>query len=157
MPKLANTKARSVSKQEATGAQKLLPPGEYVGKLIEVKVSTKPDKNGNHYWIWFFEIVSEDEYNGSKLRTNTGLAENQEWALKRMFDAFGVKPNVDTETLHGQEITLVVDQSEITGGPRKGKVRNEIIDEMAKSAGDGEGDGEWDDEDGDGDGDSDDF
>jgi hypothetical protein len=150
MPKLDRATAVAVNKAD-TGGQELLPAGEYVATLRECKVSPKKDRNQNSYWIWSFEITEEGSAKGTKLSTNTGLADNQHWWMKIVFDAFEAKPNVDTDTLVGKEVTLVVDQSEITGGPRKGKLRNEITSLMPKGAQAAEGDDDEFDEDKDGD------
>lgn len=149
MPKLDRATAVAVNKADTAG-QSLIPEGEYLAKLTGCKVAPKKDKNGNPYWIWTFEVTEDGEYKGSKLSVNTGLAENQHWFMKIMFDAFEAKPNVDTDTLVGREVTIVVDQAEIQGGARKGQLRNNIVSAMppGQSAnGEAENDGLDDDED----------
>lgn len=130
MPTLDKATAIAVNKAESGGGA-LIPEGEYLAKLTKCVVAAKKDKNGNPYWVWSFEVTEDGEYKGSKLSVNTGLAENQHWFMKMMFDAFGAKPNVNTDTLVGKEITIVVDQAEITGGARKGQLRNNIVSMMA--------------------------
>ncbi len=129
MPKLDNATARVVNKAEGTGFT-LVDEDQYKVKLEKVIVSPKEDKNGNTYWVWSFSIVSGqttgDKFKGKSLRTNTGLTEGQAWYIKMIFDAFGVKPNVDTDTLLGKEVYAIVGQGEITAGARKGQMRNEM-------------------------------
>jgi hypothetical protein len=141
MPKLDRATAIMVNKADTSG-RALLPEGEYLAKLVKCTVSSKNDRNGNKYWVWEFEVVEEGDFKGSKLSVNTGLAENQHWFMKLVFEAFGAKPNVDTDTLLGHEVTLVVDQHEISGGARKGKLANGIVSLMppGQSAADGEDD-----------------
>lgn len=124
MPKLDTKTARRVNKAE-TGGGPQIPPGQYLATLREVKVSPKKDKNGNEYWIWTFEL-DEGSFKGSKIRTNTGLSENQDFWMKTVFEAFGAKLNVDTDTLYGKQVLLTIDQSEIQAGSRKGQIRSEI-------------------------------
>ena len=154
MPKLTNAQAKRVHAADTSG-RALIPAGEYLATLKECVVSAKKDKNGNSYWIWTFEL-DDGEFKGTKMRTNTGLAENQDFWMKTVFDAFEAKPNVDTDTLIGKQVTLVIDQAEIGGGPRKGQLRNDVTSLFPV----GQGDGAEDDpfaEDGDGDEDEPDF
>jgi len=146
MPKLDNATARVVNKAEGTGFT-LVDEDQYKVKLEKVTVSPKPDKNGNTYWIWGWSIVSGqttgDKFKGKSLRTNTGLTESQAWYIKMIFDAFGVKPNVDTDTLLGKEVYSIVGQGEITAGARKGQMRNEMQTFMSL---DSATDDNWDDD-----------
>jgi hypothetical protein len=146
MPKLDNTTAKKVNQAEGSGFT-LVDEDQYRIKLDKVIVSPKPDVNGNTYWIWTFSIVSGqttgDKFKGKSLRTNTGFTENQAWYPKMIFDAFGVKPNVDTDTLLGQEVLAIVGQAEVQKGARKGQMRNEIQTFMSL---DSETDDDWDDD-----------
>jgi hypothetical protein len=132
--------AKRVAKADRGGAA-LIDPGEYLGTLKKVVVSAKKDKNGNTYWIWSFEL-DEDVVKGTRLSTNTHFATDgsQDWWIATVFDAFEAKMNTDTDTLVGKKVTLVVDQSEITGGPRKGQIRNEITGLMPPKSGSEDGD-----------------
>ena len=148
MPKLDNATAKKVNQAEGSGTT-LLDEDQYKVKLEKVIVSPKPDKNGNSYWVWTFSVVSGqttgDKFKGKQLRTNTGLSDNQFWYMKMIFDAFGAKPNVDTDTLLGQEVLSIVTQGEIQAGPRKGQTRNEMSSFEAVGSGDGDDDN-WDDD-----------
>lgn len=129
MPKLDTATAKRVHNAES-GTTALVDEDQYRLKLEKVAVSPKQDKNGNTYWIWTFAIVNGqttgDKFKGKGLRTNTGFTEDQAWYPHMIFEAYGVKPNVDTDTLLGKEVLAIVSQGEITGGPRKGQVRNNI-------------------------------
>jgi hypothetical protein len=153
MPKLDRATAIAVNKADSGGGA-LIPPGEYLSKMTKCSVSPKKDRNGGTYWIWEFE-VQEGEHKGTKLKTNTGLADNQHWWMKIVFDAFEAKPNVDTETLIGRDVTLVVEHSEIQGGARKGQIRAEITSLMPPGGAGGDDDDDF--TEGDGDGDDPDF
>ena len=134
MPKLDNATARVVNKAEGQ-AFVLVDEDQYRLKLTGVKISPKQDVNGNTYWIWSFDVVSGqttgDQFKGKHLRTNTGFTEDQAWYPKMIFDAYGVKPNVDTDTLLGKELYAIVGQSEVQKGPRKGQLRNDITSFMS--------------------------
>lgn len=145
MPKLDNATAKAVHNAEGGGST-LLDEDQYRLRLEKVIVSPKPDKNGQTYWVWTFSVVSGqttgDKFKGKSLRTNTGFTENQRWFAKMLFEAFGVKPNVDTDTILGKEILAIVGQSEITGGARKGQMRSEIQTAMSVDSATDDG---WDD------------
>src|SRR5215831_11445442 len=104
MPKLDTTTARAVNSAESN-ASALLEEDEYVLKLDKCEVAPRPDKNGDSAWIWTFTVqsgqVTGDKFKGKSLRQRTGLADNQLWYLKMFFEAFEVKPNVNTDTLLG--------------------------------------------------------
>ena len=146
MPKLDNATARTVNKAEGS-AFVLVDEDQYRVKLTKVIVSPKPDTNGNTYWIWSFDIVSGqttgDKFKGKPLRTNTGFTENQAWYPKMIFEAFGVKPNVDTDELLGKEVLAIVGQAEVQKGARKGQLRNEMQTFMSL---DSATDDNWDDD-----------
>ena len=129
MPKLDTATAKAVAKAEGSGSA-LLDEDEYVLKLDKVVVSPKPDKNGNGYWIWTFSVQSGqltgDKFKGKTLRANTGFGENQAWFLKMFFEAFEVKPNVDTDTILGKEVKGIVGQREIQQGARKGQMASDL-------------------------------
>jgi hypothetical protein len=155
VPKMPTATARRVAKADRGGAA-LIDPGEYLGTLKAVKISPKKDRNGNTYWIWSFEL-DDDGVKGTRLSTNTHFTDdgNQDWWIATVFDAFEAKMNADTDTLVGKQVTLVVDQSEITGGPRKGQIRNEITGLMPPKSGGDDGDEDFEDDDEDGDGEPD--
>jgi hypothetical protein len=129
MPRLDTATARVVNKAEGSSFT-LLDEDLYLLKLTKCVVSTKPDRNGNTYWIWSWEVsrgqTSEDKFKGKSVRCNTGFTEDQAWFPKSIFDAFGVKPNVDTDTLLGKEVVAIASQREIGAGPRKGQLTNDL-------------------------------
>lgn len=137
MPKLDNTTARVVNKAEGS-AFTLLDEDMYLLRLTKVVVSSKPDRNGNTYWIWSWEAekgqTSGDKFKGKSVRCNTGFTEDQAWFPKSIFDAFGVKPNVDTDTLLGKSVCAVATQREIGAGPRKGQLTNDLSNFAPASA-----------------------
>lgn len=148
MPKLDTPTARAVNNAEGS-ASTLFEEDEYVLKLDKVEVASRPDKNGDPAWIWTFTAqsgqVTGDKFKGKSLRQRTGLAENQLWYLKMFFDAFEVKPNVNTDTLLGKEVKGIIGQREIQAGPRKGQMASDIQTLLPLSASTGD-DEKWDDD-----------
>lgn len=144
MPKLDTATARVVNKAEGS-AFTLLDEDMYLLRLTKVIISTKPDRNGNAYWVWSWEVskgqTTADKFKGKPARCNTGFTEDQAWFPKSIFDAFGVKPNVDTDTLLGKEACAVATQREIGTGPRKGQLTNDLSSFAPAAAFDGGGDG----------------
>lgn len=128
MPKLDNTVAKKVNSAE--GGAALLDEDEYVLKLDKVVVSPKPDKNGNSYWIWTFSVQSGqltgDKFKGKTQQARTFWSDESMWFGKMFFDAFGVKPNVDTDTLLGSEVKGIIGHREIQAGQRKGQMASDI-------------------------------
>jgi hypothetical protein len=62
MPKLASDQARKAEQAHLEGPKDqgpLIPEGSYLGKLKEVRVSTKPGDSGHHYWFLDFELQDE--------------------------------------------------------------------------------------------------
>lgn len=147
IPKLDNPTARTVAKAEGSGST-LLDEDQYRLKLEKVIVAPKPDKNGDAYWVWTWQVVSGqttgDRFKGKSTRCATWFLEDRAWYPKMIFEAFGVKPNVDTDTLLGKEVLAIVTQSEITSGSRKGQMGNDISTFMSP---DSATDDDWDDED----------
>jgi hypothetical protein len=136
--KLDNKTAKAVHSAEGSTFT-LLPEDEYILKLDKVSVASKPDRNGQSYWVWDFTVVSgqttAEEFKGKPLRTNTGFSENQLWFAKMVFEAFEAKPNVDTDTLLGKEVKAIVGQREIQAGARKGQLSNDIQTLLPVTAG----------------------
>lgn len=147
MPKLDTKTAKEVYAAESTGGFVLLDEDEYILKLDKVIVSPKPDTNNNVYWIWTFSVESGqltgDKFKGKTIRCNTGFAENQQWFAKMVFEAFEVKPNVDTDTLLGKTVKAVVTQREQQAGKNKGKMTHDIATLLPVTAETG-GDDNWD-------------
>lgn len=147
MPKLDNATARRVNKAEGGGSA-VLDEDRYRLKLEKVAVSPKPDKNGDTYWNWTFSVVSGqttgDKFKGKSTRTNTWFTEERAWFPRMIFDAFEVKPNIDTDEILGREVYAIITQSEITSGQRKGQMGNDIttFESVNKPA-----DDDWDDDD----------
>jgi len=146
MPKLDNATAKKVHNAEG-GGRALLDEDQYRLRLEKVIVAPKPDKNGDVYWRWTFAVVSGqtsgDKFKGKAAVTHTWFTEDRAWYPKMIFEAYGVKPNVDTDTLLGKELLAIVTQSEITSGQRKGQMGNDISTFMSLDAAT---DDDWDDD-----------
>lgn len=145
IPKLDTKTARLVNSAEG-GSRVLVDEDQYRLKLSKVIVSPKPDRNGNTYWVWSWDVISGqqsgDKWKGKSVRCNTGFTDDQAFFPKMIFDSFGAKPNVDTDTLIGQELLAIVGQREIASGARKGQITNDITAFMSLDAGGGD-DADW--------------
>jgi hypothetical protein len=130
MPKLDIKTAKRVNAAETGGGFTLLDEDEYVLELAEVKEAAKPNRNGDHGWIWSFKVVTGQstgtKFAGKQCRLNTWFGEDSDWFTKMVFEAFEVKPNVDTDTLVGKQIKGVITQREQTVGRNKGKMTHDV-------------------------------
>jgi len=133
MPKLDKAKAKATGEAESTFGP--LDEGVYLGTLAEVTSGNEGPKG--EYWIWRFEDlinVDTDEKAPGNLWLNTSLSADAAWKMKEVFDAFGVKPDTDTDTLLGEQVQLAVEQRVIEKGPRKGSLGNDIVQVLAVGA-----------------------
>ena len=125
MAKLDAKTAKAVDKTDAAGGGfEPIPEGDYYATLTNVD----PTREGpaGPYWSWEFTLVPESEYPGRKFWTNTSLGESSRPFFKRMFDAFGVPANTDTDDLQGQPVKLHIKEIIIRAGTRAGEPGNEI-------------------------------
>lgn len=138
MPKLGKQKAASVADQE-TSSFEALPEGVYICSLKQVEVR---EGQKAPYWSWEFEVIQPDEHENRKLWVNTSLADNAEWKLKEVFEAFGVPTTTDTDELIGQVAKLIVTQRTIERGARAGEIGNNVDRVLPYSGDDDDWDGE---------------
>lgn len=136
MPKLGKEAAKKVG--ESTSGFDPLPEDTYVCSLVAVEVR---EGGKGPYWSWEFDVAFGDMQN-RKLWVNTSLADNAQWKLKEVFDAFGVGTDTDTDELIGQVAQLSVSQRVIEQGARAGQVGNNV-DRVMPYSGEGEEE-EWD-------------
>jgi hypothetical protein len=125
MPKLPANIGAEADKAASEDGPAPVPAGQYVGKLLEVKVSDKPGPSGSHYWTWEYQVM-DDGYTGKKLRHITSLSEKARFSVGGAFAAFGVPSDTDTDELIGQRVLLVVSQTPIQSGPREGQLSNRV-------------------------------
>ena len=148
MPKLSKAAAKQVANTE-TQSFGAIPGGIYIGRLDEVTTGTGK-QSGKPYWSWAFTVVSDadgdEEYAGRKLWINTSLSEAAHFKLKEVFEAFGYTPDSDTDEMIGEQIKLLVSETVIEQGARKGQPGNNVDRAIALDD-DGEGDGESDEDD----------
>lgn len=146
MPKLNPAKAAEVRKAGEEGSKfTLLPVGLYVVKLMDVE--SKTSSKGDPMWVWTYETVrfldgepKNDKgevinVSGKEIRYYTVIKETTLWDLDRVFAAYGVEPDADTDDLIGDEIVVMVEQEPITKGKSKGKMGNSISDLMSLADG----------------------
>lgn len=145
MPKLDGKKAKRVNDAEG-GDFKPLEPGIYTGTLLSVTV--KPGKVDD-YWSWEFGQIKDAEgvAQPGRLWVNTSLSEASEWKLKEVFEAFGAKPNKDTDELCGERAKLAVSQRTIESGARTGELTNQVDRVLALASDDDASEADEDEED----------
>lgn len=120
MPKLTKTvAANAAAAAETWNDRKLLEPGIYLAKLT--KVEPKEGAAGA-YWAWQYEEVDS----GNFLFDNTSLSEKAIGRLGKVFEAFGVSSDTDTDLILGRVVAVKVVQRTQQAGERKGELRNEI-------------------------------
>lgn len=145
MPKLDKKTAKAVAETE-TQSFDALPADVYIGRLDEVEVR---DGAKGPYWSWAFTVVSdkdgEEKFAGRKLWVNTSLSEKAHFKLKEVFDAFGYETDSDTDELIGESIKMLVEETIIEQGARKGQPGNNVVRCMPLDE-DGESEGGSDDD-----------
>jgi len=133
MPKLNKAQAKTVGDAESSSFEPL-DDGAYHARLRDVKVSDQPGPSGSYYWKTEFEVV-EDPYKNRRLWSNLSLSDAAAFKVKEFFDAFGEDTDTDTDELIGQVVKLIVSQTTIQAGARKGEIGNQI-DRIAPAADD---------------------
>lgn len=104
----------------------VVPPGVYLCKLSEVD-SSKSGPAGP-YWVWTYEAVGvQDEPKGKKFWDNTSLSEKAVGRLGKVFEAFGVPTDTDTDDMIGMLCAVEVKIGTINQGDRAGEQRNEVV------------------------------
>lgn len=126
MPKLDKTTAKAIDKTDpAKSGFDPVPEGDYYASLYSVETREGP---AGPYWSWCFQILSDlhPEYEGRRFWTNTSLGESSRPFFKRMFDAFDVPADTDTEDLLGQPVKLHVKEVIVKAGAKAGEPGNEV-------------------------------
>lgn len=122
MPKLGSDQAEKVEKAESVGG--LIEDGVYEMMLLNVE-----EKPGNEYpyWNWTFQFP-EDAPRYPKWRQweKTSLSPNAAWRLKAAFEAFGVTPDTDTDTLIGRKVLVHIGSETAQAGAKKGELVNVV-------------------------------
>jgi hypothetical protein len=121
MPKLTKqhaTKAKNAAAEWGDGFEPLT-PGRYLGKLVSVE---QRDGKAAPYWEWKFEEPNSKQH----LWENTSLSEKAIGRLGKVFEAFGVSADTDTDELIGQFVCMVVGTRTIPTGERAGQLQNTI-------------------------------
>lgn len=151
MPKLNPNKAAEVKKagegSTISGKYVLLPEGKWRVKLVDVE--SKTSSKGDPMWVWSFrtlEFLEGDhvaknkdgekiDFSERELKYYTVIKDTTLWDLDRVFAAFDVEPDTDTDELVGDEIVVYVDQQINTGGKSKGQMGNNVTDFFTLEAG----------------------
>lgn len=122
IPKLSSNTAAKVEEAEG-GNFEAIPEGIYALVLEDVEVKEGPK---GQYWSWTFKVAEGEEYAGRKFWNNTSLSDDAFWKLKETFEAFGVSPDTDTDTLIGDRVRAMIVQKIAEKGKRAGELQNEI-------------------------------
>ena len=112
--------------QPYSGANPILPEGEYVVEIVDEK--EQPLKTGNGVALVFDYQIKAGQYRGVRIRDWLNLNHASEQAreigqrrLKAISQSVGVERFVDTRELFNRPFVIVVSQSEY-----QGKIRNSI-------------------------------
>lgn len=100
------------------------PLDEGFHKVRLVEVDFTESKKGDPMAVWKFKSV--DPQPDKELREYTVLTDAAIWKVAQIFDAFGVKPDVDTDDLVGKTIIVEVGQEVQSEGKGKGRLRHFI-------------------------------
>src|SRR5688500_12286575 len=96
MPKLTKTHAKKAEGAAGdwndSGDREPLEPGWYLGRLLDV---TQKDGKTAPYWAWKYETVEGERW----LWDNTSLSEKAIGRLGKVFEAFGVPADTDTDEI----------------------------------------------------------
>lgn len=125
MAKLNKKTAAEVEKTDAgSSGFDALPDGEYACRLSNVDDTRSGDKGP--YWTWEFTIPEGQPYAGRRFWSITSLSEAARPMLKRMFDAFNVPADTDTDDLIGRMANVKVKTVIQTKGAATGEPKNEV-------------------------------
>lgn len=120
MPKLTKTVAQNAAAASETwNDRKLLDNGVYLAKLLSVE---SKDGAAGPYWSWKYEEANSTNH----LYDNTSLSEKAIGRLGKVFEAFGVSADTDTDLLLGRAVALKVSTRTIQSGDKKGEQGNQI-------------------------------
>ena len=119
----------------ASGFEKI-EPGTYLARVK--KIEQKMSQAQKPYLNWTFVIVGGD-YDGRNVFYMTSLSPNALWKLKdTLIKAFGMEKeelagefDLDTESLIGEEVAVVISEEEYNG-----EMRDRVIDVVDASAAD---------------------
>jgi hypothetical protein len=102
-----------------------VPPGVYLCRLTNVD----PSRSGaaGPYWVWEATTVGAGtEPTGKKFWDNTSLSDQAIGRLGKVFEAFGVTPEADTEDLIGKLVAVEVTRVTQKGGENAGQLKNDV-------------------------------
>lgn len=120
MPKLTkNVAANAAAAADDWDDRKLLENGIYLAKLVSVE---SKDGAAGTYWSWKYEAIDSTNF----LWDNTSLSEKAIGRMGKVFAAFGVSADTDTDLLLGRTVCLKVSKRTIQSGEKKGQESNQI-------------------------------
>jgi len=123
MPKLtkqaAQQAAQAAEEWEDRDPNEPLEPGWYLCRLLSVEVQ---EGTKAPYWGWKFEDVVGEQW----LWENTSLSEKAIGRLGKVFEAFEVPPDTDTDELIGELVNIEVGIETAAKGKRAGQLVNVV-------------------------------
>lgn len=121
MPKLTKTMAQKAKRAAADWGDGFEPlkPGRYLGKLVSVE---QKDGQVAPYWEWKWQEPTSKNH----LWENTSLSENAIGRLGKVFEAYGVPDDTDTDELIGKWVGLLVGVRTRPTGERAGELQNTV-------------------------------
>lgn len=120
MPKLIATLATKADKEkDKWGDRTPLDNGFYLFKLLKVEAK---DGTAAAQWIWTWEEL----HTTKRVFDSTSLSEKAIGRLGKVFEAFGVPADTDTDLLVGKVLALRISQRTIQEGEKKGQIVNNV-------------------------------
>jgi hypothetical protein len=81
------------------------------------------------YWTWEFETVGvKDEPKDKRFWDNTSLSEKAIGRVGKMFEAFGMPADSDTDDAIGKLVAVEVKIGTVQSGDKAGEQRNEVVE-----------------------------
>lgn len=133
MPRLNQDQQKDVENAEAFG---LLDEGIYEAVLEEC-TDKGPDGSPlrgekGEYWKWTWaELVNVQDGTRAPGRQWYRTSMAFPWKLKEVYEALGLEVTQDGQEGLGRRVLLVINQSKITSGSRKGELSNNITQVLA--------------------------
>lgn len=125
MPKLTKDYANKASSaaddwNDGDNDRSPLDPGWYLCRLLDVE---QKDGKAAPYWSWKYETVEGERW----LWDNTSLSEKAIGRLGKVFEAYGVPADTDTDTLYGRLVNIQVGVEAQATGRNAGTMRNVVL------------------------------
>ena len=125
MPKLTKAHASKATQEAETwddSGFEPLDPGYYLCRLLGVE-QKEGKTSGQPYWSWKYESLQGERW----LWDNTSLSEKAIGRLGKVFEAFGVPADTDTDEMTGMLVNIQVGVEAQATGKRAGQMQNVVL------------------------------